>query len=356
MAELKQTMDESKDEKKLATLTKELHTAEMAYADSLVAISKPGSTFHRITASLKALEGPAETNDSRMQSYPTESTGRRTAFSNWLVDRNNPLTARVAVNHIWMRHFGQPIVESVTDFGRRSPLPRQHELLDWLAVDLMEHSWSMKRLHRIILTSSAYRLSTSAKDLDANLSKDVGNQFYWRRTAARMESEVVRDSMLRIAGELDLKLGGPTVTATDADSRRRSLYYAHSRDDQSPFLAMFDDADILRCYRRQESVVPQQALAMANSKISLEMAHLAARRIHESLASDGHESKDSQRFITAAFEAVLSRRPLTEEMDVCTSTLQQLRKINAAQPDPVKRARGALIHALFNHNDFITIR
>ena len=354
VAEIKKQQLLIKDNKKRDELTNQLHDAQKAHAVALEAIGKRGNKFFMITASLKALEGPAEKAESRMKAYPTTSTGRRSAFSEWIVDRNNPLPARVAVNHIWMRHFGQPLVESVTDFGRRAPLPRQHQLLDWLAVDFMDHSWSMKHLHRQILTSSAYRLSTSSKGEDDNLKKDAGNAFFWRRVPSRMESEVVRDSLLLLAGQLDTTMGGPTIVATNEASRRRSLYYAHSRDDQSPFLAMFDDADILRCYRRQESVVPQQALTMANSKVSLEMAQLVAAHIHETLRQE--LKTDESAFVTAAFETVLARRPSPEEIEVCSQTMIKIRAINAARKDADNRARSSLIHALFNHNDFITIR
>ncbi|MCB1091991.1 MAG: BREX system P-loop protein BrxC, partial [Verrucomicrobiae bacterium] len=116
-------------------------------------LNSPGENYPRLEASLKALEGPAETDASRRKPYPAVSTGRRTALARWIASRDNPLTARVAVNHIWMRHFGQPLVDPVNDFGRRTAAPPQQELLDWLAVEFMEHGWSMKHLHRLIVTS-----------------------------------------------------------------------------------------------------------------------------------------------------------------------------------------------------------
>ncbi|MEQ9070830.1 MAG: DUF1553 domain-containing protein, partial [Gimesia chilikensis] len=201
-------------------------------------------------ASLKALEGPAETEASRSQPYPTISTGRRTAFARWVTDRQNPLNARVAVNHIWLRHFGQPLVEDVTDFGLRSKQPLHQDLLDWLAVDFMEHNWSMKHLHRLMVTSQTYRLSSSTRDADPEtLKSDSANAYYWRRNTVRMESEVIRDSLLSLAGELDLTLGGPTIDPNkNTDSKRRSLYFTYSRDSQEKFLSMFDAADIFACY------------------------------------------------------------------------------------------------------------
>ena len=99
-----------------------------------------------------------------VEAYPETSTGRRLALAQWIADRSNPLTARVAVNYVWMNHFGEPLVANVFDFGLRSAKPEYQELLDWLAVDLMEHDWSFKRLHRLITSSHVYQLASSARN------------------------------------------------------------------------------------------------------------------------------------------------------------------------------------------------
>ncbi len=133
---------------------------------------------------------------------PHQSTGRRLAFAKWLVDRNNPLTARVAINHIWLRHFGAPLVDNTFDFGLRSPKPRNQSLLDWLAVELMENGWQMKHIHRLIVTSSAYRLSSSSKGAtDKDVAADRDNHFLWRMNSRRLEAEAIRDSVFSTAGE-----------------------------------------------------------------------------------------------------------------------------------------------------------
>jgi len=245
------------------------------------AVSAPGDKYASLRASLKAMEGPAETDASRRKPYPKTSTGRRTALAKWFVHRDHPLTARVAVNQIWLRHFGQPLVDPVTDFGRRTKAPPQQALLDWLAVELMESGWSMKHLHRLIVTSRTYQLSASTVHADpVTVKADPDNLFHWRRMPVRMESQVIRDSLLHLAGVLNPKLGGPTIDPKkSAGIYRRSLYFTHSRDGRHQFLSMFDDADILRCYRRNESIVPQQALAMANSKLALSMARKIAERL-----------------------------------------------------------------------------
>ncbi|QDU37689.1 Planctomycete cytochrome C [Maioricimonas rarisocia] len=330
-------------EKAVAKAKKKLEAATAA-------IESPGETFLTLRASLKALEGPDETEESRRQAYPEISTGRRTALARWMIDRRNPLTARVAVNHIWLRHFGQPLNETVADFGRQAKAPPLQDLLDWLAVELMENDWSMKHMHRLIVTSRAYRMSTEADLADeATRKTDPQNDYFWRRVPVRMESQIVRDSILHLAGELNLELGGPTVPPTDQKARRRSLYFTHSRDDRHKFTSMFDDADIQQCYRRAESIIPQQALALANSRVSLEMARALATKMSQ-------QTTDDETFLHEAFLTVLGREPSSDERTACVETLQQLDELLADRDDRQVRSRAAVIHALFNHNDFVTIR
>jgi hypothetical protein len=333
----------------------DLATAKANFDKARTACEQPGESYTSIRASVKALEGPGEKDDSRFAAYLPTSTGRRTALASWIADAKNPLTARVAVNHIWTRHFGQPLVESVTDFGRRAPKPAQLALLDWLAVDFMSHDWSMKHLHRMLVTSQTYRLSTSVAGAESSTREvDPKNDYYWRRTPTRMESQVVRDSLLQLAGVLDPKFGGPTIDPSKEDTAyRRSLYFTHSRDDQQKFLMMFDDAEIDRCYRRDESIVPQQALALANSKLSL----ILARKMAEKLQSELGDVSDEQ-FVAAAFRMILASEPNLDETEACLDALRQMREAlahsNHSQRD--SRARTDLIHALLNHNDFVTIR
>jgi hypothetical protein len=309
------------------------------------------SEYTPIRASLKALEGPDETEASRFQPYPTASTGRRLALARWIVDRQNPLTARVAVNHIWLRHFGQPLVETVNDFGNQSKEPVQRALLDWLAVELMESGWSMKHLHRLMVTSQAYRFSSSTATADTQTVKtDPENHLYWRHRSTRMEAEVIRDSLLSLAGALDPMIGGPTVDPKQGGFRR-SLYFTHSRDDHDEFLSMFDDADVFRCYRRTESLVPQQALTLANSRLALTMS----RRIAEQL-THGQGAVNDDQFVSAAFETILALPPTAEERLACRQALEQTRAVLKGQSRAAERAQEDLVHALINHNDFITIR
>jgi hypothetical protein len=192
--------------------------------------------------------------------------------------------------------------------------------------------------------------SSSAGAAPANLTADPENRYYWRMNPVRMEAQAVRDSLLHLAGDLDARQGGPPVPVADEASRRRSLYYVHSHNDHNKFLSMFDDAGVLECYRRAESIVPQQALALENSKLALSASARIAARL-------GQQGSDAE-FVRAAFETVLAGAPTAAEQAECERALARLtdlaRKHNHA--DPAGRARANLVHALLNHNDFITIR
>jgi len=321
--------------------------AKIANAEKQFAAAKQGKgTFTPLRAAKKALETPAHKESQYPTVYPATSTGRRAALARWITSPKNPLSARVAVNHVWLRHFGEPLVESVFDLGLRAKRPVQAELLDTLAVEFMESDWSFRHLHQLIVTSRAYRLrSTTAGADPKTLAADPNNHFYWRMNTRRMEAQVVRDSLLHLAGVLDTKMGGPSINPSDA-VRRRSLYFKHSRDQQDKLLKMFNDADHLQCYRRSESIVPQQALALSNSKLAIEMSELIAKKI------DGVE------FVESAFEILLGRKPDSIERQECLKTLVELQvaAAEAKKANPKERARRGLVHALLNHNDFVSVR
>ncbi|MBX9790581.1 MAG: DUF1553 domain-containing protein [Pirellulales bacterium] len=346
---------------KLADADKALEAARAALASTGVNYSSVGST------------------------YPRESTGRRLALARWIADRRNPLTARVLVNHVWLRHFGRPLVSTVFDFGMNGKPPTHPELLDWLAVELMEQGWSIKSLHRMIVLSVAYRRDSAADSLASNLQIDPDNRYLWRANTRRMEAEVVRDSLLYLAGSLELNAGGPEIDQKTADTTsRRSLYYRHANEKRVTFLELFDQAGVGEGYQRTESVVPQQALALLNS----EFAHREARLLADRLGAVA--AADQRRFIGLAFETVLGRAATDAELATClefltrhfgarsqdvaaaesesdgvggasavaapqTATPENSAGANSPSPD-VARARASLVHALFNHNDFLAIR
>jgi hypothetical protein len=133
--------------------------------------------------------------------------GRRSVLANWIADRNNPLTARVMVNRIWHHHFGRGIVATPSDYGTMGERPVNRELLDWLAVSFVENGWSIKKMHRLILTSEAYKRSAAHNEANAKIDPD--NKYVWRWNRRRLEGESIRDSVLAVSGALNLKMGGP---------------------------------------------------------------------------------------------------------------------------------------------------
>jgi hypothetical protein len=303
--------------------------------------------------------------------YPATSTGRRLALARWITDRQNPLAARVAVNHIWLRHFGHALVPTVFDFGRNGQPPSHPALLDWLAAELMDSGWSMKRLHRLIVTSATYR-QDSAYDASA-AARDPDNRFLWRFAPRRLEAEAVRDSVLFVAGSLDPARGGPDLDhAQGLTVPRRSLYFRHAYEKQMLFLSLFDAANVTECYRRTTSVVPQQALALANSPLVIGQARLLARKLTKDVGPMPTPGADLA-FVRAAFEQVLGRLPTVAEEAECVQFLtEQARRLAEAKglaplggpeagtvpPDanPHLRAREGLVQVLMNHHEFVTIR
>jgi hypothetical protein len=296
---------------------------------------------------------------------PAASSGRRLALAKWITDRRNPLTARVAVNHVWMRHFGRPLVGTVANFGLNGHRPTHPELLDYLAVEFMDSGWSMKKLHQLVVTSDAYRMTSASAKHQADA--DPENRYLWRMNPRRMEAEVVRDSLLSAAGQLDAAMGGPIIDPKLGQSvRRRSVYFRFNTEYRIQFLDQFDAASPTECYERRESVIPQQALTLFNSALALNQSRLLARKLSE-------EARESSAFVTAAFEQVLGRSPTAEEHERCERFLRDQAEVlkrpqtltpfppgpDAVTPpsaDPVLRAREDLIQVLFNHNDFVTVR
>src|SRR6185503_5834591 len=282
------------EEKKKPELKKKLAAADETLAKAEAEAAKPAS---------------ADFVRRAVATYPATSTGRRLALARWIVDRENPISARVAVNHVWMRHFGRALVPTTFDFGSQGHRPSHPALLDWLAVDLMDHGWSLKRLHRLIVTSAAYRRDSTPDA--AGLAADPENKLLWRMAPRRLEAEAVRDGVLYVAGRLDLQRGGPELDESQGlTARRRSLYFRHNPEKRMEFLAIFDGASATESYSRTPTIVPQQALALLNSALALDAAGALADALSKTAADDGA-------FVSAAFEAVLSRPATREEQDAC---------------------------------------
>jgi hypothetical protein len=236
----------------------------------------------------------------------------------------------------------------------------------------MDRNWSMKSIHRLIVTSNTYRMQSSTKDaLNLNAKVDPDNRYLWRMNEQRMQAEVVRDSLLAIAGQLDITMGGLEIEANKGlESHRRSIYFQHTPDVQVTFLKVFDEANPNECFQRNESIVPHQALALANSKLSL----LVARTLERQLTKQtGDVAVVDTKFVADAFDVILNRPPSVAERSESLKFLREQEQLfqdpkkltpiatGAAgemkpEADPHLRARENLVHVLLNHTDFVTIR
>ncbi len=259
----------------------------------------------------------------------TNEGDRRKELARWLTDPKNALAQRSIVNRIWQFHFGRGIVATPNDFGRMGAIPSHPELLDWLAVWFRDDGQSLKRLHRLIVTSATYRQSSANRFSDtASMTLDADNQLLWRMNRTRLDAECIRDAVLSVAGRLDLRMGGPSdrqfdlkpgshvtpildYSKFDLDSpsgSRRSIYRFLFRTLPDPFMESLDcPAGDLITPSRDNTVTVQQALAMWNDAfIARQSEHLAARL-------RGLGTTTSER-VTTAFRLTLGRDPSVDEL------------------------------------------
>jgi hypothetical protein len=268
---------------------------------------------------------------------------RRAALARWLTDPRQPLTWRSIVNRIWQYHFGRGLVETPDDFGRMGAAPTHPQLLDWLAADFRDHGQSLKRLHRLILTSHTYRqISTGSSDRSGDVDPsrvDADNRWLWRANRRRLEAEAVRDAVLSVAGRLDLTMGGPSFQDfviehpehsphyqyhlhdhDDPRAARRSVYRFLVRSQPQPFMTTLDCADpSMRVDKRQETLSPLQALALLNNGFMLTMnRHLAQRLASEAdgLLGDASVSEidNTANMVRRLFSLCLGRPPTDPEL------------------------------------------
>ena len=311
----------------------------------------PGIEVHAGFPEIFTMEPAAKPTD-RPGTFPISTpasgattSGRRTALANWIASKNNPLTARVMVNRIWQHHFGRGIVPTPNDFGKFGEKPSHPELLDWLASDFMAGGWKIKRLQKLILMSSAYRMSSQANE--AGLKADPANYLLWRFNMRRLTAEEIRDSILTVSGNLNLKMGGPSIyppiskevlagqsvpgsgwnTSSPEESARRSVYVHVKRSLLLPILSTHDSADTdVSCPVRYITIVPTQALGMLNGKfIHDQSAALAARLKKE--APDGLESR-----IRLAIRLTTGRPPGEEEVIKDAAFISKLEKTAGMTP------------------------
>ena len=320
------------------------------------------------------------------------TTGRRSALQRWLTRSDNPLTARVIVNRLWQHHFGRGIAATPSDFGVRGEAPSHPELLDWLATELVERGWSLKAIHRLLVTSAAYRQASEiARGAEKQKSGDPDNTLVWRMNRRRLEAESLRDALLAVTGELNDKMGGPGVlvpiekevedliftevevvdlwseTPDSSEHRRRSLYLFRKRNVGYPMFVAFDAPDTqTACPQRTTSTHALQSLVLMNSDFSIARAKALAGRLYRELPGPVNER------IRGAYRIVLCRDPNSHELgqvrtflDAQTALLRQrsatgqtLAQPTYAPPETEPAEAAAWVDfalAMLNRNEFVYV-
>jgi hypothetical protein len=268
---------------------------------------------------------------------PADTPKPRLELAKWVVSPENPLTARVMVNRIWEYHFGRGLVGTPNDFGRMGERPTHPELLDWLADQFVAGGWSVKRVHRLILLSNAYRQSSNADPAEAR-EKDPEDKLLWKFRRRRLEAEEIRDAMLAVAGNLNPEAGGPGVIvpidsdlvnalykpsqwAVDRDPRehdRRSVYLIAKRNLRLPFMEVFDAPDTqVSCPRRESSTHAPQALELLNGQLANQEADALAARLER------EAGKDRARQVQLAFRLAAGRAPTARERELASDFLER---------------------------------
>jgi hypothetical protein len=285
-----------------------------------------------------------------LKTNETEQT-RRVAFANWLVKPDNPLPARVMANRLWQRHFGMGIVATPSDFGRNGILPSHPELLDRLASELVRSDWSLKKVHRQILTSAAWR--QSSRPGEKGLSVDASSRLLWRYPPWRLEAEVVRDSVLAMTHSLDTSMYGPGYsvflpndnyvrvyapkTEWTHDEWRRMIYMTKVRMEQDPVFGALDCPDAGQAAaKRSRSTTALQALNLFNSSFMLQQSELLAARI-VTLAGNNPEPQTRELFLL-----VFCREPSRDELAGAVALIRE-------------HGLASLCRAVLNANEFVFV-
>jgi hypothetical protein len=289
------------------------------------------------------------------------STRRRTALAQWLTQPEHPLTARVMVNRLWQHHFGRGIVGTPNDFGQQGEQATHPELLDWLAVELVEHGWSLKHLHRLMLTSATYQQASTYDPQSAHARKardaDPENHLLWHARRRRLEGEALRDAMLLVSGELNPRLHGPSCKpklpegvskyawkpdAKVEEQNRRSVYILAKRNMRYPLFDSFDLPDQHNsCARRSQTTTAPQALLLLNGDFTLERAEHWASQLKKD------HGPDEQALLRAAMTDAWGREPSSDEIELGRRFLQKNQGSSAALID--------FCHAILNSNEFLYI-
>jgi hypothetical protein len=292
-----------------------------------------------------------------------KTSGRRRVLAEWITDAKNPLTARVMVNRIWQHHFGRGIVRSGNDFGTAGDRPTHPELLDWLASEFQAGGWRMKAMHKLIMMSSAYRMSSEAAP--EALAKDPMNDHFWRFDMRRLTAEEIRDTILMVTGKLNLKMGGPGIfptipqailagqsvpgagwgKSTPEEASRRSVYIHVKRSLVFPLVSAFDGPDTdFSCPSRFVTTQSTQALMMLNSDLINEEAKAFAQRLKKEAGADAGKQ------VGLALRLALSREPAADEVERGVKFMAALRSKHGATAD-VALEQFALM--VLNLNEFV---
>ncbi len=320
--------------------------------------AKSGGAPTEVRAGMPTVLGGEDIPDPPLESATTQ---RRKALAEWIATPENPLTARVMVNRIWQYHFGRGLVPTPSDFGTRAGLPSHPELLDWLAAEFVDRKWSMKQMHRLIMTSAAYRRGARAQA--GAVEKDPENVLLSHFTRRRLDSEEVRDAVLAASGSLNLKMGGRPVvpplaveelygmsqpinsawivTEDPKEHTRRSIYVISRRNFRVPLLEAFDRPEgVLSCSRRESSTTAPQSLSLLNGQFTLQQAEILAGKMEA--------SPDA---VATAFGAVYGRVPTAAEAERTRQFLdKQTANLGSRHAALLELARG-----LFNTNEFLYV-
>jgi hypothetical protein len=275
------------------------------------------------------------------------SSGRRLVLANWIASKDNRLTSRVMVNRLWQHHFGRGIVRTPNDFGLQGARPTHPELLDWLASEFVDRGWRMKAMHRLILTSNAYQMSSRGNP--AGLAADPTNDLFWRFDMRRLTGEEIRDSILAVSGNLNLKMFGPSVRpeipkevlagqsvpgrgwvplSPPEEQNRRSVYVHVKRSLLLPILESFDLAETDRTTPvRFSTTQPTQALGMLNGDFLNKQARIFAARLRQDAGTDPRAQ------VRLALSLATSRTPTAGEIERGVRFMQALQSRDAATPD-----------------------
>jgi hypothetical protein len=288
----------------------------------------------------------------------TPKTGRRLAFAKWLTTPDHPLTARVMVNRIWHHHFGAGLVSTLENFGLKGERPTHPELLDWLAGKFVQRGWSMKAMHRLIMTSRTYR--QSSRTTGEQLELDPLNHLVSRMPLRRMDAEALRDSLLFVAGRLDATAGGPpdsvsvdreglvSINPTGTGNWRRSIYAQYRRTEIPTMMGTFDYPEMgPNCVNRTVSIISPQSLMLLNNSEVRELATSFAKRVRLGASS----ATEADELIETVYRLGISRSPNPSEREIGIQSLAQLR---AAWGDDA-RALETYCHTVLNSAAFIYV-